>query len=78
PHPSTFLPPDTTDGIDGYYVITVGQEVGIFFQWSARVTGVPDNSHKRFKTFATALQAYTTNYNEGLVYATPVPNSPFW
>ncbi|KAI6148046.1 hypothetical protein BKA82DRAFT_76104, partial [Pisolithus tinctorius] len=78
PHPLTFLPPDTTDGIDGYYVITVGQEVGIFFQWSAHVTGVPDNSHKRFKTFAAALQAYTTNYNEGLVYATPVPNGPFW
>ncbi|KAI6001443.1 hypothetical protein EDD15DRAFT_2361849 [Pisolithus albus] len=33
PHPSHILPPKSDVAVQGYYVITVGQEVGIFYTW---------------------------------------------
>ena len=33
PHPSCILPPKRGSTVQGYYVITVGQEVGIFYTW---------------------------------------------
>ena len=33
PHPSCILPPKRGTNVQSYYVITVGQEVGIFYTW---------------------------------------------
>ncbi|KAG1777850.1 hypothetical protein EV702DRAFT_968702, partial [Suillus placidus] len=55
---------------EGFWVVTVGQEVGIFY--------VCGNIQKSYPSFQKALEAYTTMYNEGRVRAVPIPGGPFW
>ena len=38
PHPSCILPPKRGTTVQDYYVITVGQEVGIFYTWYVSLT----------------------------------------
>ncbi|KAI6006014.1 hypothetical protein EDD15DRAFT_2154387, partial [Pisolithus albus] len=81
PNPSEIKPPSGDEPAEGFYVVTVGQEVGIFFSWldaSERVTNVPGAQHKRYRTFKDALRAYTGKYNEGAVRVTPLAGSRFW
>ncbi|KAI6094921.1 hypothetical protein EDD17DRAFT_1499922, partial [Pisolithus thermaeus] len=67
--------------VQGYYVITVGQEVGIFYTWpdvTAHTNGISGNTHKQCKSFSEAIKVYTRMYNKGCVCAVPVPGGPFW
>jgi len=62
-------------------VVTVGQEVGLFYHWddvAARIDNVSGNVHKKYKSFDQALQVYTRNYQLGRLRPTPVPGGPFW
>ncbi|KAI6008417.1 hypothetical protein BKA83DRAFT_4506112 [Pisolithus microcarpus] len=81
PHPSRILPPTSNTSVQGYYVITVGQEVGIFYNWpdvAARTNNISGNTHKQCKSFSKALKVYTRMYHKGCVRAVPVPGGPFW
>ncbi|KAI6016133.1 hypothetical protein BKA83DRAFT_69319, partial [Pisolithus microcarpus] len=81
PLPSCILLPKSDISVQGYYVITVGQEVGIFYTWpdvAACTNGISGNVHKQCKTFSEALKVYTRMYNKGCVRAIPVPGGPFW
>ncbi|KAG2337492.1 hypothetical protein BDR05DRAFT_850673, partial [Suillus weaverae] len=57
---------------EGFWVITVGQEVGIFYHW-ADVAGwtnfISGNIHKSYPSFQKAHKVYTVHYNEGRVQA---------
>ncbi|KAI6045472.1 hypothetical protein EDC04DRAFT_2921956 [Pisolithus marmoratus] len=58
PNPLEIKPPTSDEVAEGFYVITVGQEVGIFFSWldaSEHVTNVPGAQHKCYHTFKDAL-----------------------
>ncbi|KAI6012936.1 hypothetical protein PISMIDRAFT_110080 [Pisolithus microcarpus 441] len=81
PNPSEIKPPSGDELAEGFYIITVGQEVGIFSSWldaSECVTNVLGAQHKCYCTFKDALQAYTTKYNEGAVQVMPLAGSRFW
>jgi len=81
PHPSTIQAPDPGSMPEGYYIVTVGQEVGLFYHWddvAAHINGVCGNIHKKYRNFVQTLQVYTRNYEQGKVYAVLVPNGPFW
>ncbi|KAI5985266.1 hypothetical protein EDD15DRAFT_2200724 [Pisolithus albus] len=70
PHPSCILPPKSNTAVQGYYVITVGQEVGIFYNWpdvAARTNNISGNTHKQCKSFSEALKVYMRMYNKGCV-----------
>ncbi|KAG2060966.1 hypothetical protein BDR06DRAFT_861117, partial [Suillus hirtellus] len=59
---------------EGFWVITVGQEVGIFYCWSVidvaeHTNFVSGNIQKGYPSFQEALEAYTVQYNEGRVRA---------
>ncbi|KAI6099140.1 hypothetical protein F5141DRAFT_1010420, partial [Pisolithus sp. B1] len=80
-NPSEIKPPTGGEAAEGFYVITVGQEVGIFFGWldaSEHVTNIPGAQHKCYCTFKDVLQAYTCKYNEGAVWVMPLTGSHFW
>ncbi|KAI5988438.1 hypothetical protein EDD15DRAFT_2371488 [Pisolithus albus] len=81
PHPSHILLPKSDTTVHGYYVVTVGQEVGIFYNWpdvAACTNNISGNTHKQCKSFSEALKVYTWMYNKGCVRAVPVPGGPFW
>ncbi|KAI6125001.1 hypothetical protein EDD16DRAFT_1474488, partial [Pisolithus croceorrhizus] len=81
PHPTHILLPKSNVAVQGYYVITVGQEVGIFYTWldvAARTNGISGNTHKQCKSFSEAIKVYTRMYNKGCVRAVPVPGGLFW
>ncbi|KAI6010077.1 hypothetical protein PISMIDRAFT_116317 [Pisolithus microcarpus 441] len=81
PNPSEIKPPSSDEPAEGFYIVTVGQEVGIFFSWldaSEHVTNVPGAQHKHYHTFKDALRAYTSKYNEGAVRVTPLTGGCFW
>ncbi|KAG1831133.1 hypothetical protein EV424DRAFT_1374000 [Suillus variegatus] len=66
---------------EGFWVVTVGQEVGIFYVWAdvtVRTNYISGNIQKSYPSFQKALEAYTTMYNEGRVRAVPIPGGPFW
>ncbi|KAG1906181.1 uncharacterized protein F5891DRAFT_942174, partial [Suillus fuscotomentosus] len=68
---------------DGFWVITVGQEVGIFYHWyvadvAERTNFISGNVQKRYPSFQEALKVYTVKFNEGGVRAVPIPGGPFW
>ncbi|KAG2034624.1 hypothetical protein BDR03DRAFT_828524, partial [Suillus americanus] len=57
---------------EGFWVITVGQEVGVFYHWAdvAEPTNFVSKSvQKRYASFQEALDVYTVKYNEGRVRA---------
>ncbi|KAI6018979.1 hypothetical protein BKA83DRAFT_39997, partial [Pisolithus microcarpus] len=81
PNPSEIKPPSSDELAEGFYIVTVGQEVGIFFSWlnaSEHVTNVPGAQHKCYCTFKDVLWAYTSKYNEGAVQVTLLAGSRFW
>ncbi|KAG0695696.1 hypothetical protein DFH29DRAFT_813911 [Suillus ampliporus] len=81
PRPDELHPPPVGASAQGYYVVTVGQEVGIFFHWldcHARVTGITNAAHTRYDHWAEALAVYTRHHRAGLVRAIPTVGGPFW
>ncbi|KAG2337266.1 hypothetical protein BDR05DRAFT_952775 [Suillus weaverae] len=80
PHPDELYLPVGTQ-VQGYYVVTVGQEVGIFFQWldaKVCVDGISGASHTRYDHWADALELYTSHYNMGLLRAVTTVGGLFW
>ncbi|KAG2336257.1 hypothetical protein BDR05DRAFT_1006026 [Suillus weaverae] len=80
PHPDELYLPVGTQ-VQGYYVVTVGQKVSIFFQWldaKVHIDGISGASHTRYDHWADALELYTSHYNMGLLHAVPTVGGPFW
>ncbi|KAI5986551.1 hypothetical protein EDC04DRAFT_2615050 [Pisolithus marmoratus] len=70
PHPSCILLPKSNTAVQGYYVIMVGQEVGIFYTWpdvAVQMNNISGNTHKQCKSFSEALKLYMWMYNKGCV-----------
>ncbi|KAH7903144.1 hypothetical protein BJ138DRAFT_1196463 [Hygrophoropsis aurantiaca] len=81
PHPNNIRPPAPDLLPDGYYVVTVGQEVGIFYQWpdvAERTQNISGSTYKKYKHFHKAKAAYTRAFNSNGVRAVPVYSGPFW
>ncbi|KAG2353337.1 hypothetical protein BDR07DRAFT_1309837, partial [Suillus spraguei] len=81
PKPGDIIPPHAGLEAEGFWVITVGQEVGIFYHWAdvaERTHFVSGNIQKWYPSFQKALEVYTVQYNEGRVRAVPIPGGPFW
>ncbi|KAI6011802.1 hypothetical protein BKA83DRAFT_4065326, partial [Pisolithus microcarpus] len=79
PHPSDV--PRPTSMPEGFYLIIVGQEVGIFYTWkdaALRVLEISGAVYYKCKTFQQALADYTAAYNKGELRAIPTPGGPFW
>ncbi|KAG1738867.1 uncharacterized protein EDB91DRAFT_1249035 [Suillus paluster] len=75
PHPDELYLPAGTQ-VQGYYVVTVGQEVGIFF--AVRIDGISGASHTRYDHWADMLELYMSHYNTGLLHAVPTVGGSFW
>ncbi|KIK33853.1 hypothetical protein CY34DRAFT_98921 [Suillus luteus UH-Slu-Lm8-n1] len=81
PHPNELLAPHPDEDPDAYWIITVGQEVGIFFHWvdvAERTLGISGAVQVRKQTWADALRIYMRKYNEGAVEARPHVGGRFW
>ncbi|KAG2108080.1 hypothetical protein DEU56DRAFT_917162 [Suillus clintonianus] len=81
PIPSAIRPPRADQTPEGFWVITVGQEVGVFYRWAdvaERTNFISGNIQKRYTSFQRALAAYTASYDEGRVRAVPLAGGPFW
>ncbi|KAI6118304.1 hypothetical protein F5141DRAFT_1061919 [Pisolithus sp. B1] len=81
PHPTNILLLKSNVAVQGYYMITVGQEVGIFYTWlyvAAHTNGISGNTHKQCKSFSKAIKVYMCMDNKGCVRAVPVLGGPFW
>ncbi|KAK0495262.1 hypothetical protein EDD18DRAFT_1106492 [Armillaria luteobubalina] len=75
PCPPTVWPPH-----NNFYVITCGQEVGIFFTWTEtaeRVIGVPGNVYEWKNNYYDAVNVYRQAYNKEQVHVTPLASSCF-
>ncbi|KAG1894667.1 uncharacterized protein F5891DRAFT_917385, partial [Suillus fuscotomentosus] len=51
---------------EGFWVVTVGQEVGIFYHWAdvaERTNFVSGNVQKWYPSFQKALEVYMVQYN---------------
>ncbi|KAF8482976.1 hypothetical protein DFH94DRAFT_387909 [Russula ochroleuca] len=68
----------------GYYTVIVGTQPGVYADWTQaapKVTEIPGNIHKKFKTLAEAWAAYHQAAREGRVravrlYPEPEAESP--
>ncbi|KAH7918251.1 hypothetical protein BV22DRAFT_1024895, partial [Leucogyrophana mollusca] len=81
PHPDSIKLPTMGERPSGFWVITVGQEVGIFYDWNdvgRRTNHVSGAIQKKYPTFQEALQHYRRSYELQELSAVPVPNGPFW
>ncbi|KAH7904825.1 hypothetical protein BJ138DRAFT_1018578, partial [Hygrophoropsis aurantiaca] len=81
PAPSEIKPPAPGLTPAGYWVITVGQEVGIFFQWSDvadRTHNISGNIQSKHRNFTDALAVYTHNFNRRRLKAVPIYGGPYW
>ncbi|EIW86027.1 hypothetical protein CONPUDRAFT_148151 [Coniophora puteana RWD-64-598 SS2] len=79
PHPNYFRKPNYH--VKRFYVITRGQEVGIYDNWhdvSERTTGMTSNKQSHYSTFEEALAVYTQKYEDGKLEPIPVRGGPFW
>ncbi|SJL06989.1 uncharacterized protein ARMOST_10331 [Armillaria ostoyae] len=75
PRPPAVWPPH-----NNFYVITSGQEVGIFFTWTEtaeRVIGVPENVYEWKNNYYDAVDIYRQAYNKEQVHVTPLAGSRF-
>ncbi|KAG1842320.1 hypothetical protein C8R48DRAFT_552315, partial [Suillus tomentosus] len=66
-------PPQAGLKPEGFWVIIIGQEVGVFYCWSVLhalfYLYLTYNHNKRYPSFQQALHAYTVKYNERSVHA---------
>ncbi|PBK65431.1 hypothetical protein ARMSODRAFT_1022240 [Armillaria solidipes] len=75
-HRTTCVWPPHTD----YYVITSGQEVGLFFDWddtTERVLGVPYSKYKHKNSYYHAITIYEKAYDKSQIHVTPIAGSQF-
>ncbi|KAG1743565.1 uncharacterized protein EDB91DRAFT_1247063 [Suillus paluster] len=70
PMPSDIHPPQADQTPEGFWVITVGQEVGVFYRCG--------NVQKHYVSFQQVLAAYTAGCDEDRVQAVPLAGGPFW
>ncbi|KAG2111365.1 hypothetical protein DEU56DRAFT_920062 [Suillus clintonianus] len=63
PIPSAIRPPRADQTPEGFWVITVGQEVGVFYRWA---------------DVAERTNFISASYDEGRVRAVPLAGGPFW
>ncbi|KAF8059254.1 hypothetical protein FPV67DRAFT_1454403 [Lyophyllum atratum] len=66
--------------VNNYYVITVGQAVGIFYDWctvGSHTNGVPCAAQEGFDSWETAHKVYTRLYNNKHVKVKILLNGPF-
>ncbi|KAH7904973.1 hypothetical protein BJ138DRAFT_1118903 [Hygrophoropsis aurantiaca] len=78
--PEELRSPRVGQAVKGFYVISKGQEVGIFYNWndvSERVTSVSGARQEVFPSFEDTLEAYTDMYNRGSVVVAPIRGSHF-
>ncbi|KAI5984421.1 hypothetical protein EDD15DRAFT_2177252, partial [Pisolithus albus] len=69
-----------TTPVHEFYVVIVGQEQGIFYNWNdaaARVLGVSKNIHFKCASFQEALQRYKDAYYSNEVKCVPNPGTRF-
>ncbi|KAI5987213.1 hypothetical protein EDD15DRAFT_2141674, partial [Pisolithus albus] len=79
PHPLDV--PRPTSMPEGYYLVIVGQEVGIFYTWkdaALRVLEISSAVYYKCRTFQQALADYMAAYEKGELHAIPNPGGPFW
>ncbi|KAI5982467.1 hypothetical protein EDD15DRAFT_2377760 [Pisolithus albus] len=77
-HPDNIELPTTP--ANEFYVVIVGQEPGIFYNWNdaaSRVLGVSKNIHFKCATFQEALQRYKDAYYGNEVKCVPNPGTRF-
>ncbi|KAG6809652.1 hypothetical protein H0H92_015319 [Tricholoma furcatifolium] len=61
PHPSTLNPPPSGTAVEAYYLVSIGQRVGIFFDWDTVLSltdGVPGSSVQPYGTWDAAFSRY--------------------
>ncbi|KAG1837201.1 hypothetical protein C8R48DRAFT_680364 [Suillus tomentosus] len=68
PTPDEIHPPQAGLKPEGFWVIIIGKEVGVFYCWA----DVAEQTNFQ------ALHAYTVKYNERSIHAVPIPGGPFW
>ncbi|KAG1855300.1 hypothetical protein F4604DRAFT_1932362 [Suillus subluteus] len=81
PHPSELLVPHPDEEPDAFWIIIIGQEVGIFYHWvdvAECTLGISGAVQVRKETWADALRLYTRKHNEGTVEARPTVGGHFW
>ncbi|EIW78050.1 hypothetical protein CONPUDRAFT_157215 [Coniophora puteana RWD-64-598 SS2] len=79
PHPSSFKKP--AYHVKKFYVVSRGQEVGIFYDWNEvgpRVHHVGSAVQRGYPTFEEALAVYTRDYKDGCLDPVPFENGPYW
>ncbi|KIM74707.1 hypothetical protein PILCRDRAFT_699937 [Piloderma croceum F 1598] len=76
-HPDTIKEPEPGFIPEGYYVVSHGQEVGLFYH-CLQVNGVSGAIHKKYHSFQDAIKVYRCNYNRNKLEAVPVPGGMFW
>ncbi|KAK0467698.1 uncharacterized protein EV420DRAFT_1634954 [Desarmillaria tabescens] len=71
PRPRNVWPPQ-----NNFYVITSGQEVGLFFTWNEtaeQVIGIPGNKYEWRANYYDAVDIYRKAYDDDEVHVTPSP-----
>ncbi|KAI6096083.1 hypothetical protein EDD16DRAFT_1479938 [Pisolithus croceorrhizus] len=83
-HPAQLIHPNDielpTTPVHEFYVVIVGQELGIFYNWNdaaARVLGISKNIHFKCTSFQEALQCYKDAYYSNEVKCVPNPGKHF-
>lgn len=79
PHPSDL--PKPTSKPEGFYLVIIGQEVGIFYTWkdtALRVLEISGAVYYKCRSFQQALADYTVAYDKGELRPIPIPGGPFW
>ncbi|KAG6824970.1 hypothetical protein H0H92_005270 [Tricholoma furcatifolium] len=70
PQPEHLCPPGPNDNVTAFYVVTIGQEVGVFWSWSTvkSVTNrVPGNAHCRVTSWDEGVRKYMDAYQRNEV-----------
>ncbi|KAG2136788.1 hypothetical protein BD769DRAFT_1664317 [Suillus cothurnatus] len=79
--PSEIHPLQADETPEGFWVITVGQEVSVFYCWAniaEQTNFISGNVQKGYPSFQQALAAYMVKFGKGRVQAVPLPGGPFW
>ncbi|KAH7922361.1 hypothetical protein BV22DRAFT_1131520 [Leucogyrophana mollusca] len=81
PRPDEIALPAPGLAPEGYWVITVGQEVGIFYHWvdvAERTNRISGSVQKKYHSFENALRIYTNKWRIGKLEPVPIYAGPFW